>query len=134
MMSTIFQSEGTIDLLLSFQWRPYDATGNQYILKDFKNASPYCFSFLVNGIKIEPTHVDYLCSDQMMSERDLNLISNCRVISDNVTLVKLLSSEFMNRLFMISIWIFIDYVPIMIANSYRLKHFPCRAGPVASIL
>ena len=55
----------------------------------------------------------------MKSEPDWNFILNCRVISDDVPLVKSLSNEFTNRLFMISIWIFIDYVPIMIANLYR---------------
>ena len=55
----------------------------------------------------------------MKSEPDLNLISNRRVISDDVIRVEPLSNEFTNRLFMISIWIFIDYVLNMIANSYR---------------
>ena len=54
----------------------------------------------------------------MKSEPGLNLISNCRDISDDVSLVEPLSNEFTNRLFMISIWIFIDYVSIMIANLY----------------
>ena len=55
-------------------------------------------------LKVEQTPVDYLCRDQMKSEPDLNLISNCRrVISDDVTLVEPLSNEFTNRLFMISI-------------------------------
>ena len=55
----------------------------------------------------------------MKSEPDLNLISNCCVISDDITLVKPLSNVFNNWLFRISIWIFIDYVPIIIANLYR---------------
>ena len=44
----------------------------------------------------------------MKSEPDLNFTSNFRVISDDVTLVEPLSNEFTNRLFMISISIFID--------------------------
>ena len=54
-------------------------------------------------LKIEPTPVDYFCRDQMKSEPDLNFISNCRVISADVTVVEPLSNEFTNRLFMISI-------------------------------
>ena len=69
-------------------------------------------------LKIEPTPVDYLSKDQMKSVTELNLISNFYVISDDVTLVEPLSNDFTNRLFMVSISILIDYVHIVIANSY----------------
>ena len=69
-------------------------------------------------LKIEPTPVDYLSKDQMKSVTELNLISNCCVISDDVTLVEPLSNDFTNRLFMVSISILIDYAHIVIANSY----------------
>ena len=75
------------------------------------------FSWMVS--KIEPTHIDYLCRDQMKSESDLILIWNCRVNSDDFTLVEPISNDFTNRRFMIFIWIFIDCVLIMIANSYH---------------
>ena len=54
-----------------------------------------------------------------LSQNLTNFISNYRVISDDITLVEPLSNEFTNQLFMIFIWIFIYYVPIMIGNLYR---------------
>ena len=41
-------------------------------------------------------------------------------------------NDFTNRRFMISIWIYIDYLPFMIAKSYRA--FEAFSGHVASIL
>ena len=55
----------------------------------------------------------------MKLESDFSFISNIRGIPDDVTLVQPISNDFINQRFMISIRIYIDYVPFMIAKPYR---------------
>ena len=79
------------------------------------------------------TSVGSLNRGQMKLESDFNFISNCRGTwnSDDVTLVQPVSNDFTftNRRFMISIWIYIGYMPFMIAKPYRTFE---TIGPMAS--
>ena len=74
------------------------------VLKDIKNASPCVYSFLVNGMKNRADTCYIIIYVEIRWNQ--KFISNCRVNSDDVmTLVKQISNEFINRRFMISIWI-----------------------------
>ena len=55
----------------------------------------------------------------MKLESDFSLISNCHGHFDDITLVHLVSNDFTNQQFMISIRLSIDHVPFMIAKPYH---------------
>ena len=76
-------------------------------------------------LKIEQTYIDYLYRSQMKLESDFSFISNHRDSSDDVTLFKTISNEVTNRQFMVSIWIYIDCMPLWWQiHTVGLKHFP----------
>ena len=55
----------------------------------------------------------------MKLEFDFSFNSKCRCDFDDVTMVQLVSNDFINRRFMISIRLYVDHVSIMIAKPYR---------------
>ena len=69
----------------------------------------------------------------MKLESDFNFISNCHGYFDDITLVQLVSNDFTNQQFMISIWLSIDHVPIMIAKSYHAFEAFCETFRACSI-